>query len=77
VTVCGLEGGSAQVTELFDLLSKRNDFALLRVSDESVEVRGKLALSAGIQETKGFAVLIALVSVEKHQHSLVSQVSLT
>lgn len=77
MTVCGLEGGSAQVTELFDLLSKRNDFALLRVSDESVEVRGKLALSAGIQETKGFAVLIALVSVEKHQHSLVSQVSLT
>lgn len=77
MTVSGLKGGSAQVTELFDLLSKRNDFAFLRVSNQSVEVKKELALGAGIQETKGFAVLIALVSVEKHQHSLVSQVSLT
>ena len=66
MTVCGLEWGSAQVTELFDLLSKRNDLALLGVSDESVEVSRELALRARIQETKGFAVLIALVSVEKH-----------
>jgi hypothetical protein len=75
VTICSLEGGSAQVTELFDPLVERNDFSLLGVSDESVEVRREVALGAGIQETKGSAVLIALVSVEKHQHSLVSQVS--
>ena len=66
MTICGLEGTSAQVTELFDLLRIRNDFALLGVSDESVEIRWELALGAGIQETKGSAVFIALVSVEKH-----------
>ena len=76
MSVCGLKRASAQVTQLLDLLAGRDDLALLGVSDESVEIGWEFALSAGVQETEGFAVLVALVSVEKHKHSLVSQVAL-
>ena len=77
MSVCGLERASAQVAQLLDPLAGRDDLALLGVSDESVEIGWEFALSAGVQETKGFAVLVALMSVEKHKHSLVSQVALT
>jgi hypothetical protein len=77
MTVSGLEGDSAQVTEFLDPLACRDDLPLLGVGDESVEVGWEFAVGAGVHETKGFAVLIALVGVEKHKHSLVSQVALT
>ena len=77
MSVCGLERASAQVAQLLDSLAGRDDLALLGVSDESVEIGWEFALCAGVQETEGFAVLVALVSVEKHKHSLVSQVALT
>jgi hypothetical protein len=66
VSVCGLERASAQVAQLLDPLAGRNDLTLLGVSDESVKIGWEFALGAGVQETKGFAVLVALMSVEKH-----------
>jgi hypothetical protein len=70
VAEVGLVGLATQLTQLVDLLVV-SDFLLLRVSYK-LEVRVEGAREAGVNKAQRFAMLVAVVTIEKHRDACFS-----
>lgn len=72
-----LEWFSAKIAELVDLFRGRSGLrGLFGLCDEP-KVSGHLIGESRVQKSKGLAVFVTLMGVEKHQDALVAEVALT
>ena len=76
MTICSLEGLAAQVTKFVHSLVITAIRVCFRIFYQ-LKVRRQALLKSRVDQTKCLAMLIALMSVEEHEHTLVGEVALT